>query len=83
MTKATIVQRPKRNLFPLRTLLLKLGKVGAGKVRRSKKNSLDCTLLARWDEGYSQPWLIVTDLDPHKAEIWLVCNAQLDGMSVF
>lgn len=26
-----------------------------------------CTLLARWDEGYAEPWLILTDLPPEAA----------------
>jgi hypothetical protein len=28
---------------------------------------LRCTLLARWDEGYCDPWLIITDLVPEQA----------------
>ncbi len=26
----------------------------------------NCSLLARWDEGYKDPWLIVTDLKPEQ-----------------
>ncbi len=29
---------------------------------------LQCTLLARWDKGYEEVWLIVTDLTPAQAE---------------
>jgi len=32
-----------------------------------KKSRLRCTLLARWDEGYEEVWLIVTDLAPQQA----------------
>jgi hypothetical protein len=29
---------------------------------------LDCTLLARWEEGHADPWLILTDLAPEGCE---------------
>ena len=39
-----------------------------------------CTLLARWDEDYADPWLIITDLTPQQAQIcwfgmlrWIKC----------
>jgi hypothetical protein len=32
-----------------------------------KKSQLQCSLLARWDEGYTEVWLIVTDLAPEQA----------------
>lgn len=32
-----------------------------------KKSRLQCSLLARWDEGYEEVWLIVTDLAPEQA----------------
>ena len=36
-----------------------------------KTNPLQCTLLARWDIGYKDPWLILTDLEPSKASaLW-------------
>lgn len=32
---------------------------------------LPCTLLARWDAGHSEPWLVLTDLPPESAEaLW-------------
>jgi hypothetical protein len=36
-----------------------MGTAFAGPRRR-----LNCTLLARWDEGYADPWLLLTDLGP-------------------
>lgn len=40
-----------------------------------------CTLLARWDDGYTDPWLILTDLDSTNADIgwygfrsWIECS---------
>jgi hypothetical protein len=36
-----------------------------------KTNPLRCTLLARWDTGYQNPWLMVTDLLPvHANACW-------------
>jgi len=29
---------------------------------------LNCTLLARWDEGYTDPWPLLTDLAPRAGE---------------
>lgn len=53
---------------PLNTLVTEVGKSWSGRVRCFKTNPLDCTLLARWDEGYAEPWLIVTDLEPELAD---------------
>ncbi|NEO66431.1 MAG: endonuclease, partial [Moorea sp. SIO4G2] len=65
---------------PLKGLITELGQSWAGIITCFKNNSLECTLLARWDEGYSDPWLIVTDLEPDQAEIlwygmrsWIEC----------
>lgn len=53
---------------PLNTLVTQLGQSWSGRVRCFKTNPLDCTLLARWDEGYAEPWLLVTDLEPELAD---------------
>jgi hypothetical protein len=43
----------------------------SGKVICFKSNPLNCTLLARWDQDYQDPWLIVTDLQPEQANaLW-------------
>ncbi|MDJ0591872.1 MAG: hypothetical protein QNJ72_18065 [Pleurocapsa sp. MO_226.B13] len=34
-----------------------------------KTNPIKCTLLARWDDGYADPWLILTDLESENADI--------------
>lgn len=40
---------------------------------------LDCTLLARWDEDYKDPWLIVTDLLPAQADVaWYAMRAWIE-----
>jgi hypothetical protein len=33
------------------------------------ESHLECTLLARWERGYTDPWLVVTDLPPETADI--------------
>jgi hypothetical protein len=39
---------------------------------------LCCTLLARWDEGYADPWLVVTDLPQAAGSAGVVEHAYLD-----
>jgi hypothetical protein len=46
-----------------------------------QESRLRCTLLARWDEGYHEVWLIVTDLTPEQAQAawygmrsWIECG---------
>jgi hypothetical protein len=55
---------------PLSTLVPRIGSAWRGRVTcfSSKESQLPCTLLARWDDGYAEPWLIVTDLAPEVAE---------------
>src|SRR5262249_3954932 len=43
--------------------------------------ALECTLLARWDRGYSDPWLVLSDLPAQRADIawyglrsWIECG---------
>jgi hypothetical protein len=55
----------------LDTLLPNRGMKWSGDVTCFKSNPLNCTLLARWDEGYQAPWLIITDLEPEQANaLW-------------
>ena len=42
---------------------------GAGQAFKDAPKRLRCTLLARWDEGYADPWLVLTDLPPEAAEV--------------
>jgi len=48
----------------VRTLVVKPGTAWSGAVTcfKNEEGRLECTLLARWEEGYRDPWLIVTDL---------------------
>jgi hypothetical protein len=41
---------------------------GAGTAFQGPRRRLNCTLLARWEEGYADPWLLLTDLAPHVRE---------------
>ena len=54
----------------LRTLLPQPGTAWSGAVTcfKNEEGQLPCTLVARWDEGYADPWLIVTDLPVDVAE---------------
>jgi hypothetical protein len=55
----------------LDTVLQKTGMNWSGNVTCFKTNPLNCTLLGRWDEGYKDPWLIVTDLEPEQGNaLW-------------
>ncbi len=38
--------------------------VGTGPAFVGPRRRLNCTLLARWDEGYTDPWLLLTALAP-------------------
>lgn len=53
----------------------------SGVVTCFKSNPLVCTLLACWDDRHKDPWLIVTDLAPHQADVcwyglraWIECG---------
>ena len=38
---------------------------------KKPERRLECTLMACWEEGYDEPWFLVTDLDPDQAEgLW-------------
>jgi hypothetical protein len=68
---------------PLTQVVVRVGQQWAGRVTcfATKQRQLDCTLLARWDKGYRDPWLIVTDLAPAAADVawyglraWIECG---------
>jgi hypothetical protein len=50
--------------LPLASVVSQVGAVWSGQVAcfAAPTARLKCTLLARWDEGYTDPWLILTDL---------------------
>ena len=44
------------------------------------KSRLRCTLLARWDEGCEEVWLVVTDLAPEQASVvWYGMRSWIEG----
>ncbi len=58
------------------------GRSWCGKVDcfSQEKSRLCCTLLARWDEGYAEVWLIVTDLAPEQARAaWYGMRSWIEG----
>jgi hypothetical protein len=42
--------------------------VGQGTAFQGPRRRLNCTLLARWEAGYADPWLLLTDLAPSAGE---------------
>lgn len=66
---------------PLATVVPSTGMSWSGQVTCFKTNPIDCTLLARWDEGYVDPWMILTDFNPVEANVcwygfrsWIECS---------
>ena len=66
---------------PLATVVTHQSQDWSGQVTCFKSNPINCTLLARWDDGYADPWLILTDLEPQNADIswygfrsWIECS---------
>ena len=55
----------------MRTLVPTVGSQWCGRAEcfKTRPGRLACTLLARWEAGYTDPWLIVTDLPPEGADI--------------
>jgi hypothetical protein len=70
---------------PLSMVVAKGGRSWQGTVTcfSTKERHLSCTLLARWDAAYQDPWLILTDLPPAQADVawygmraWIACRYQ-------
>ena len=66
---------------PLATVVTHHNQNWSGQVTCFKSNPINCTLLARWDDGYTDPWLILTDLKPVEADVswygfrsWIECS---------
>src|SRR5215468_205567 len=55
---------------PFRELVAQPGTqwVGTGTAFQGPRRRLNCTLLARWDADYKDPWLLLTDLAPSAGE---------------
>ena len=66
----------------LRTLLPRAGTQWTGAVTcfKNAPGQLACTLLARWEEGYADPWLIVTDLPQEGADAaWYAVRSWIEA----
>ena len=68
---------------PLTQVVSRIGQRWAGQVIcfTTPARQLQCTLLARWDAGYRDPWLILTDLPPTAVDVawyglraWIECG---------
>jgi Transposase DDE domain len=52
---------------------------GRGEAFRDVSQRLRCTLLGRWDAGYADPWLVVTDLPAEQAAVcWYGLRAWIE-----
>ncbi len=61
-------------------LVPQTGTAGSGVVDCFVQSTLRCTLLARWDEGYADPWLVLTDLAPEAANVvWYSMRTWIEG----
>jgi hypothetical protein len=69
-TGGTFRPDPQATYRPLRSFVPQPGTgwQGTGTAFKSPQRRLRCTLLARWDEGYTDPWCILTDLPPTASE---------------
>ncbi len=64
----------------LDTVVANTGMSWSGVVTCFQTNPLNCTLLARWDEDYKDPWLIVTDLEPEQGNaLWYGLRAWIES----
>jgi hypothetical protein len=70
---------------PLTQVVSHVGQRWAGQVTCfvTPARQLTCTLLARWDAGYRDPWLVLTDLPPTAVDIawyglraWIECGCK-------
>jgi hypothetical protein len=67
---------------PLSTLLPKVGSAWCGEVVcfSQPKSRLRCTLLAQWEEGSAEGWLLLTDLSLAAAEVaWYAMRSWIEG----
>jgi len=64
-------KRGQKGFQPLKNLVSQANPYWSGEVDcfKTKASRLSCTLLAYWDQAYTDPWLIVTDLVPQQAKV--------------
>ena len=71
-----INQRPHKTVrvlpdgeWRLLSAVVNIGQAWSGAVECFRTHPLDGTLVARWDEGYKDPWLVLTDLPTEHANV--------------
>jgi hypothetical protein len=80
-TGGTFRPTPSVHYRPFRELVPQPGTqwVGTGTAFQGPRRRLNCTLLARWDAGYKDPWLLLTDLAPSAgAACWYGLRAWIE-----
>src|SRR5512143_1497458 len=80
-TGGTFRPTGERQGVPLKTLVPQPGCQwsGTGVAFKGRQRRLRCTLLARWEAGYQDPWLIVTDLPPAVGDVaWYGLRAWIE-----
>ena len=63
-------------------VLDKAGQEWSGQVEcfKREKTRLNCTLMARWEEGQKEPWIVMTDLAAEQADIvWYGLRAWIES----
>ncbi len=64
----------------LHTLVPQRGLAWSGVVDCFVEKTVRCTLLARWDESYADPWLVLTDLAPEAGNVlWYSMRTWIEG----
>lgn len=66
---------------PLSQVVRTVGQRWSGSVRcfMTAERQIQCSLLARWDRGYRDPWLILTDLPAAQADVaWYALRAWIE-----
>lgn len=56
--------------MPLSKLITQVGQSYCQRVNCFQTNSVDCTLVASWESGYADPWLVLSDLSPSEVQIY-------------
>jgi len=68
--RGTFRPADRARFVPLLTFVPRAGTswCGKGTAFKTPEAQLPCTLLARWEEGHKDPWLILTDLSPQSCD---------------
>src|SRR5262249_32460741 len=80
-TKGTFRPAYEKQGRPLPSFVPQVGAQGQGRGQAFKDapQRLRCTLLARGDQGYTDPWLVLTDLPPEAAQVcWYGLRAWIE-----